>query len=337
MLTLAAAKREEVPIELLTGPHILGMFLSWFLLGIITVQVYIFYLNQPEHNNGPLRNIRWFVYGLFLLEWAQTIMMTHDGFHWYVINWGNSATLNDISLIWLNVPLMGSVISCAVQLFFAWQIRQLSKVNWISGVIVLVALAHASTGIASGIKVRVLGSLSQLGTTTGLVTFTHVGEAAADIIIAGAMTFFLFRMKSGFQRTDTQITKIIRLFLETGLLTSTVAILDVIFFFLFPPNTLHEVPSLMLSKLYTNALLAMLNNRILLNGDRESSRLTSVSIPLSSSNVRRSRSLVRVDEVEHTYPPRDLSVPGRAASRYVEHELYESDFKPVELTSAATT
>ncbi|KAF8916416.1 hypothetical protein CPB85DRAFT_283467 [Mucidula mucida] len=282
MHTLAAAKREEVSIELLTGPHILGMFLSWFLLGIINVQVYIFYLNQPHHNN-PLREIKWFVYGLFLLEWAQTIMMTHDAFHWYVINWGNSATLNDISLIWLNVPLLGSVISCAVQIFFAWQIRQLSKSNWMSGVIVLIALAHASTGIVSGIKVRVLGSLSKLGTTTGLVTFTHVGEAATDVIIAGAMTFFLFRMKSGFRRTDTQITKIIRLFLETGFLTSTVAILDVIFFFLFPPNTLHMVPSLMLPKLYTNALLAVLNSRIL-NGDRENSKLTSVSIPLSSSS-----------------------------------------------------
>lgn len=115
------------------------MFLSWFLLGIINVQVCasrwlsleppvaesasvdIFYLNQPHHNN-PLREIKWFgrcpcrrrvsltkgmfeVYGLFLLEWAQTIMMTHDAFHWYVINWGNSATLNDISLIWLSASL----------------------------------------------------------------------------------------------------------------------------------------------------------------------------------------------------------------------------------------
>ena len=49
------------------------------------------------------------VYGLFLVETTQTILITHDGFNAYVISFGNLAALNEMQNEWLAVPVFGAI------------------------------------------------------------------------------------------------------------------------------------------------------------------------------------------------------------------------------------
>ncbi|KAF9009200.1 hypothetical protein BDZ89DRAFT_1078645 [Hymenopellis radicata] len=286
---MSVARNEDASIAMLTGPHLLGMFLAWWLLGILTMQAYLFDLGHSsvssDRDTGPRRRVRWFVFGLVAFEWLQTALVTYDAFHWFVYNWGNDDALNDVSLIWLNVPLMSSVISCSVQIFFAWQIRTLSGSCWVPGLVTVIAVAHACTGIVSGIKVRVMGSLSELDSTSGLVTFTHIAEAVTDIIISLAMSYHLLGLKTGIRSTDNHISRLVLIFMETGIITSTVAVLDVIFFSVFPPNTIHDVTSLMLPKLYTNALLAVLNNRVLTSQGRRPRSMVSTSFGITPAST----------------------------------------------------
>ncbi|KAF7335217.1 hypothetical protein MSAN_02355000 [Mycena sanguinolenta] len=67
--------------------------------------------------------------------------------------------------------------------------------------------------------------------------------------------------KTGFAATDSVIDKIIRTTIQTGLVTSIFAILDVIFFMVFPHLAINFIWDLPLSKLYSNALLSTLNAR----------------------------------------------------------------------------
>ncbi|KAF8918372.1 hypothetical protein CPB85DRAFT_79678 [Mucidula mucida] len=246
---LSTANGEEIPLAMLAGPRLLGMFFNWFLLGVLFVQVYIFYLTFAGESN----RIRVMVYILLLVETLQTFLMTSDAFHWFVFGWGERERLNDIHTKWLNVPLMSGLISGAVQTFFSWQILRVSKSYYMPCLILLISLMQSSAAVATGVKVKLANQLSRAVFVP--VVINHTGEAVADVFISISMTFLLFRMKSGFKSTDKRLVNIIRLFVETGLITcefvvlsanqrprssirlrflATVAILDVIFFFLFP-------------------------------------------------------------------------------------------------------
>ena len=57
-----------------------------------------------------------------------------------------------------------------------------------------------------------------------------VSVIATDVIITAVMVWYLRSARTGIRRTDQLITKICRGVLETGLATTTIVILDAIFF-----------------------------------------------------------------------------------------------------------
>ena len=53
-----------------------------------------------------------------------------------------------------------------------------------------------------------------------------------------------------------------RLIVETGTITAAAAVLELVFFLSLPHNALHQLSGVTLSKLYTNSLLMLFNNRM---------------------------------------------------------------------------
>jgi len=247
-------------IALSTGPQLIGTMFNWGLLGMLTVQVYIFYLCFPNDRVS----VKCLVYILYFLEWVQTTLTTVDEFHWFVYNWGRPDldTLLSINTSWFNVPLMDGVISAIVQMFFGWQIWSLGRSPWVPSLIAVIALAQASAGIATGVKLEAFGTFKEINGLFPSITVWHVGEATADLIIAVTMTYLLLSKKSGLPKTDYLLGRIIRLFVETGSITSTATLVDLVLYYVSKKSTLHECPAIILPKLYTNTLLAVLNNRV---------------------------------------------------------------------------
>ncbi|KAJ3810958.1 hypothetical protein F5876DRAFT_40697, partial [Lentinula aff. lateritia] len=90
---------------------LIGILFNWSLLGVLTTQVYIYYLNFPK-------DLKWhkvLVYIVYLLDWAQTCSATYDTFHWFVYGWGSIDALYDLYSTFLNVPILSSVIAAIVQ------------------------------------------------------------------------------------------------------------------------------------------------------------------------------------------------------------------------------
>lgn len=81
------------------------------------------------------------VYGLFVLEVAQTCMISSDGYHWMVSGWGHPEVLTNSQLTWFDIPIMAGIISAAVQIFFGWRIWLLGKSIILSGTIITVSLS----------------------------------------------------------------------------------------------------------------------------------------------------------------------------------------------------
>jgi len=81
------------------------------------------------------------------------------------------------------------------------------------------------------------------------------------MVITASLVWSLHTQKSGNFISDTLVNQIIRITLQTGALTTTFAILDVLMFIIPKNSTWQFIWDLPLGKLYTNSLLSTLNAR----------------------------------------------------------------------------
>ncbi|KAG8730030.1 hypothetical protein FRC12_020553 [Ceratobasidium sp. 428] len=113
----------------------------------------------------------------------------------------------------------------------------------------------------SGIKFAIINDVTKIASLFPSATVWLGGSALCDFIITISMVTFLARASTGFSQTDSVITKLIRMTVETGMVTTTAAITELILYLVYQHNNLHMIPALALAKLYTNTLLATFNSR----------------------------------------------------------------------------
>ena len=113
----------------------------------------IYYL---AFSNDPLTS-KILVYAVYAVELAQTILFTQMGFKELAAGFGQPEALNEVGNFWFSVPILSStgvfspiflaVVVClltsklvelAVQFFYAYRIKLLSKSNFIPAIVVLV-------------------------------------------------------------------------------------------------------------------------------------------------------------------------------------------------------
>ncbi|KAF9268431.1 hypothetical protein L218DRAFT_616152 [Marasmius fiardii PR-910] len=248
----------------LTLPRLLAFALNWCLLGALTVQLYTYHISFRDRLGFKI-----LVYGVYVLDVAQTCSATYDAVQWFGYGWGDPNGLEALYTTFLNVPLLTSIIGTAVQIFFGWRIWCFSKSNTLFGFVISMALTQLGGAVATSYFVFINpweGITSPgLGKSVGVRLGT---SAAVDIVIASCMTCFLLRNRNEFSiRTNAVVTKLVRLTIETGTITAAAAILDLIFFLAIHHNALHQLSGVTLSKLYTNSLLMLFNNRMQVQRD----------------------------------------------------------------------
>ncbi|KAF8876239.1 hypothetical protein BD779DRAFT_1629511, partial [Infundibulicybe gibba] len=240
---------------------ILGYLFNWGLYGVLTVQVYLYYLAFPRDRVGT----KCLVLGLYLAETIQTALATHDAFMTFGVNYGNIAALSEGQLSGVTVPVFSGIISCTVQLFYIYRIFILSsKSKPLVLVLCSIALAQGCAGIVTGIQTMQVGDLSRLQESDVFVSCTVwlVCAAVCDVIIAISMYYWLSKSETRFRATNVLISKLIRLAIETGSLTAMVATLEITLFLAFPGTDYHTAPALILAKLYSNSLVVTFNSRL---------------------------------------------------------------------------
>ncbi|KAH8797778.1 hypothetical protein DL96DRAFT_896902 [Flagelloscypha sp. PMI_526] len=299
------AASSSPPLVMTAGPLLLGFFFNLFLYGVLVVQVYLYYIGFPKD--------RWWfkalVYGVFILEVTQVIQC-HDKFDLYAKEFGVIVSLEKLRFSWFSIAILSSLTGGIVQAFQAWRIYTFSKTWFISiGIWILTLLATA--GIAQGI-VSVHLTVPQIVTntkTTGIIWFTTT--AINDVGIAGILTYYLNRLKSGDKKTQKLLSKIIRLTVETGSITALGAIIIMITVFTIPPW--FYMISDCIGKLYANNLMVMFNSRLTVGHRSQSSELNGDGTQLStfranSHAIRTISSDVRAVNVGE-YSSKNASLP----------------------------
>ncbi|KAK1216953.1 hypothetical protein PQX77_020400 [Marasmius sp. AFHP31] len=284
-------ERAEPPnIGPMAGPvaiiKLIGYLLNWGLFGVLVVQVFLYYLAFPRDK----WTMKALVYGLFLMDTAQSILVTHEAFVKYGLGFGNVRALAEVGTGWLSFPIIGAINAITVQLFFAHRIVRLSESKILGALIAIVrnsslgcepgftkfsqlAIIGGAGGLTTGVQAKIINNLPQLSAKAKVaITIWLTTTAACDIVIAAAMTLILSKKRTGFNaKTDDVITNIIRLTVETGTLTAVLAILIVILYFVFPKASYWNAPTDFLGKLYSNNLLVILNSRMKISDGTDSS------------------------------------------------------------------
>ncbi|PBK82348.1 hypothetical protein ARMGADRAFT_1090401 [Armillaria gallica] len=235
------------PIEQLTGPFIVGCLLNWGLFGTLSVQLYLYYLAFPNDR----RLLKYLVYGIYVIESVQTILVAHDTFATFGYGFGDIDALTRMNFLWLTVPIMSAVAASVGQVFYAYRIFVLSKSRIIPIFVICVSLTSSVSAMIIGIYAFQAGDLTQMNNRKTQIT-------------AGLM-----RSTVNFRRTRIRVTKIIRLTIETGSVTAVVALLSFILYIVFPHQTFYITPCLLLPKLYANTIFMVLNSRIRVIGRRD--------------------------------------------------------------------
>lgn len=260
---------EVLPADMapLAGPLLLGYLFNWGLYGVLSCQVYVYHMAFP--NDG--RFTRGFVYAIYLLETAQTVLVTHDAFNAYAKGFGNIEALGSAQLEWVAVPIFSGIVSCAVQMYYGYRLSLLSgsRLLWLA--IAVLALTQGVSAIVQGVQAFFIGNFADLASKAFVsCTIWLAGSALCDVIIAISMTIVLLRKDTQDPSTRAVVSRIIRLVVETGCLTALAATIDITLFLRFTHNSYHGCVALTLAKLYSNSLLVIFNSRLRISDGRNS-------------------------------------------------------------------
>ncbi|KAF7358697.1 hypothetical protein MSAN_01208700 [Mycena sanguinolenta] len=244
-----------VSFENMTLPIFLGTLINWALLGVLAVQLGIYYWAFPK-DRSPLKVL---VAAVALLEILATLTSTRDAVRIFGISWGNPEILNDVGWAWLSTPVVGSIIGAIGQIFFGWRIHVISHSYWIPGLIVAVSMVSMAGGIWTGVELSAARVFSGLQGSNVKPTIIWLATTSlCDLIIGASTVFYLLRARrSGFGPTNTRILQIVKLTVETGSICAFLALIDLFLFVAYQETSYHLSICILLSKAYSNSILVV--------------------------------------------------------------------------------
>jgi hypothetical protein len=204
------------------GPLLAGFALNTILYGALVTSVLLYFSSFKSDG----RWIRLLVSALLLLSTANVILEYVFLNDTLIIHFGDQSALSRANWVFSLLPGITGVISTLVQFFFAWRIRILTSSVWLVGIIIFLASAAFLCGIGTTIAINMVPVFTQFHRFEIVFVIGLVSSTLDNLLITGLLVRSLREHKTGFMDTDHIIKKIIRVILQTGLLTAVWALVD---------------------------------------------------------------------------------------------------------------
>ncbi|KAK6991907.1 hypothetical protein R3P38DRAFT_3227330 [Favolaschia claudopus] len=220
------ARGSLIPLDNTLGAWLIGLIVSSVLSGITCLQVYLYFTKSSSRDRTILKT---FVMGLFLLDTFHLSLVSHSMYSVVVTNFGDYVQLGIIPWSLLLQTAFGSFLSANVRLFYAWRIYIISNkfllLPSVIGICSIPAFIFSVLYTQKGFEIKFFKLADRLFVRSAL----GLGfGAAADLLIAGTMIYYLSKNKTGFQKTNKAINMLVTYSLSTGALTCAFALGDVI-------------------------------------------------------------------------------------------------------------
>jgi len=175
--------------------------------------------------------MRAFVALLFTADSVNTILDIVFLYRYLITNFGNATYAAHANNEFATDPVLVSLIGFMTQLFFAWRVWKLtnSRFAWVAPLaIVAIGFLSFISAIGTTVGVVIVRDFALFQKFQVAVIIWLAGAAVADAIITVSLIITLHKARTGFSQTDDIITKLIRGTLQTGLLTASFALIDLI-------------------------------------------------------------------------------------------------------------
>jgi hypothetical protein len=266
------------------GAAFFGLVAASILYGMTNLQTYIYFTRFPKdwifHKTS--------VGALWALDSFHLALTIHLVHFYLVESFGNVFAL--ASIVWsLKIQIaVNIVIILIVQSLYCIRIWKISSSR--SKILPIGASIVVLGGFAIGIALAVLAcnakTFNELSRWSWAIYSSFALSTSIDIVLAGSMVFFLKKSDTGFSGTHSVMAILIRYILSSGLITSACSMAALIAYITMPHNLVFLGIEFLLTKLYVNSFLAMLNAR---KGMR--SRSTEESVSISLNNITKPRGM----------------------------------------------
>lgn len=244
------------PAENIQGPFFIGLTVNILLYGVLTAQVYLYFTTYKADRLW----LKTFIVILYIADTFDCIISIYYIYDTLVTHFGDEANLLRANWAFAADAVLTGAIGGAVQHFFAWRVYVLSKNLFVVLAIVLCSLVNFAGSLGATISVALNPNFSLLPGLRVEVTMWLVGAVLADTIIAIALVWHLGRHRYLYPALNSTINRILRMTVQTGVLTTIVAVIDLTCY-LSISSGIHLIFNIPLSKLYTNCMLSSLNAR----------------------------------------------------------------------------
>ncbi|KIJ12657.1 hypothetical protein PAXINDRAFT_14576 [Paxillus involutus ATCC 200175] len=241
------------------GGGFVGLVVGSILYGVTIAQTYFYY---DTYTNDPFF-LKAIVAILCVLDTAHTALISHLVYFYLITEYGTPT----MGIIWtlpaqvFITAMIGFIVQCSM-MYRVWSMNR-TYLRWILTVPTLIMASFSlATGYAYAVKLVEIKVLARIPEILVLIEMALGTAAAVDIMYDVQVPMLLFLKYGTFYRSDSMINRLIVYTVNNGLLTSLCALLDVIIHSTLPPTSFAFLAFyFLLSKLYCNTFLSMLNAR----------------------------------------------------------------------------
>ncbi|KAI0631856.1 hypothetical protein C8Q77DRAFT_1159589 [Trametes polyzona] len=241
------------------GALLIGTFLSLILYGISIHQAYR-YCKLYLDSDGM--KLKLFVAWILAIETLFTALCMYTCYFYLVVNYLRPLEL--LRGLWSlqMIPMLTGLMIFAIQCFFARRVYLLRPhyrpLVAASVVFAVVAFGFATAESVKAVKVVTIERFNNY-------KWIDCAAAACAVVSDGLTTIMLIvilrQSRTGFKQTDHILDRLILYTVNTGLLTTIFNILAVIFASVYRDKLIDAAIVIIDAKIYSNSLLAVLNNR----------------------------------------------------------------------------
>ncbi|KAJ7742868.1 hypothetical protein B0H16DRAFT_1019145 [Mycena metata] len=244
-----------IDVKLLFGPLLIGVFFNMILFGLLIAQM-MTYFQSPKRDALWIRIL---VYYVLFVECANSAFDIAYMYQPLVLEYGSIPA--NLPTVFITQPLCVILVSFPVQLFFIFRIRALTDLTIIPIIFTLFAALSFGGGIWTIVRVSGAHRWDHVPRAYTAATVWLASSMGTDVCVAACLAWALRRKKTGFATTDSVVDRIVRMTVQTGVITAIVNILDILSFIFLKGKTVNFMWNIPVSKLYSNCMMSTLNAR----------------------------------------------------------------------------
>ncbi|EGO28674.1 hypothetical protein SERLADRAFT_459344 [Serpula lacrymans var. lacrymans S7.9] len=217
------------PAEIFMRGPLLGTFFGIILYGIVSMQV-IYYVQNYSNDRSSLK---FMVAVIWILETTQAAFSMYAMDYYLIVNFSNPNALSNVNWELTMTCAIGSLVDYVSNMYFAWRIWKLSEKLYIPIIIAFVSTGRCGVAIATCVYSLLYRTSVTLFRhhTVATLSVCNVTIVVSDVLIACAFMYYLHRGRSGLDRMDRLVNRLLAYILGTNLLTSFVGLATMLLFF----------------------------------------------------------------------------------------------------------